>query len=368
MPTLALLTPADARPAGASPDAWHRVAAPGGYEWWHFDAEDASGDVQLVAAFHDGFAFHPGYLRAHARYLRRSTRVAPAVPSQYPCASFAVYEKGSPAARFLTQYSPGAFQGSDERPEARVGLNVLQADAAGVLRLSLAGPTPDPTPGSSTPWAGQALSAELWFRSLRACSPPTERRFLSRELTGADHHWVLANPLCEVEGTVRIPAGGGAGGGRALAFRGRGYHDHCYGTGPIGSGLHRWVRGRVLLAERVVAFHAATPANRDRPDEVRLVACDPAGAYDVPNAGFRLDGAGRTRAGLAYPRRLKLGDALELHSPRVVEASGFFVRLTYDAVYEGERGRALCEVVYPGRLRWPVLGRVIERAIQRVGI
>ena len=48
------------------PDAWHQVIAPGGYEWWHFDAEDAATDTQLVASFYDGDIFDREYWR---RYL-----------------------------------------------------------------------------------------------------------------------------------------------------------------------------------------------------------------------------------------------------------------------------------------------------------
>ena len=35
----------------AHPDGWHDVRAPGGYEWWYFDAEDAATDTQIVAIF-----------------------------------------------------------------------------------------------------------------------------------------------------------------------------------------------------------------------------------------------------------------------------------------------------------------------------
>ena len=67
MKVLSLFTPP------ADPDAWHHVAAPGGYEWWHFDAEDVSGQIQITAIFFDGFVFHPGYLRRYASFLRRPT-------------------------------------------------------------------------------------------------------------------------------------------------------------------------------------------------------------------------------------------------------------------------------------------------------
>jgi len=67
----------------ADPDASHDVRAPGGYEWWYFDAEDTANDRQIVAIFLNGFIFHPGYLRAYRRYMNRPTRFAPPLPQDY---------------------------------------------------------------------------------------------------------------------------------------------------------------------------------------------------------------------------------------------------------------------------------------------
>src|SRR5687767_6539330 len=67
MPTISLYTPP------AHPDAWHQIRAPGGYEWWHFDAEDARHDRRLVAALFDGDAMDPRYVREYARYRRNPT-------------------------------------------------------------------------------------------------------------------------------------------------------------------------------------------------------------------------------------------------------------------------------------------------------
>ena len=60
----------------AHPDAWHRVTAPGGYEWWYFDGEDHSGRFQFVATWFQGFPLHPDYLRRYHRYRRAPTRPA----------------------------------------------------------------------------------------------------------------------------------------------------------------------------------------------------------------------------------------------------------------------------------------------------
>src|SRR5438046_9734967 len=74
MPTLPLLSPTSV------PDAWHNVTAPGGYDWWYFDAEDVANDRQIVAILLDGFGVHPGYLRAYARYRRWPACLAAQLP------------------------------------------------------------------------------------------------------------------------------------------------------------------------------------------------------------------------------------------------------------------------------------------------
>src|SRR5215204_5571773 len=99
MPTLPLFTPASV------PDAWHQVHAPGGYEWWYFDAEDTVNDRQIVGILLDGFIFHSGYLRQYAKYRRWPTRVAPPLPRHYRCAYFVVYERGKILSQFMRQYS-----------------------------------------------------------------------------------------------------------------------------------------------------------------------------------------------------------------------------------------------------------------------
>ena len=405
MPTLPMFDhPAD-------PDAWHHVTAPGGYEWWYFDAEDVTGQFQLVAILLEGFVFHPGYLRRYARYLRRPTRTPPPVAGEYPCAYFVLYEDGKVAGQFMTQVGPSDFSAAADRPDVRVGPNRFRRADDGTLRLSLAG----------TPWrltwqgpkllGGQELSAELTFRPR---TPPgaMERTFLSRRLAGAEHRWVIADPLCDVTGTIvlgekgagdgGIVSGGGAG-GRRIEFAGRGYHDHNYGTAPIGPGLKRWVWGRAIAGggepvagspaapprdaagaaadaaagaaassaaeDLMYTFHFARPRDARLPDEIHLIRADAAGRQEVAVAAATVDWSRRTPLGLAYPATIDFPPHLRLTAPRVVDSAPFYMRLVYDAALDGgsRRTTAFCEVAYPHRLRWPVLGRMIELSIHRPG-
>ncbi|MDB5298333.1 MAG: hypothetical protein JWO31_4316 [Phycisphaerales bacterium] len=379
------------------PDAWHRVAAPGGYEWWYFDAEDAAGRYRLVGIFLEGFVFHPGYLRRYTAYRRNPTRRPPPVAGEFPCAYFVLYDGDTIVGQFMEQVRPGDFAASAERPDVRVGASRFRRDADGAYRLSMAG----------TPWRltwrgprradGQVLSADLTFRPL---SPPgaTERRFLSRALSGAEHRWVVADPLCDVSGTIHLgpapvtradgsvpltAAGAAAGAedrpavGQTIAFAGRGYHDHNYGTAPIGPGLKRWVWGRAIVpgapaaggGDRMYTFHFARARDRRLPDEVHLVRADAAGRADVPVAAAAVDWSRRSPLGLAYPAAINFPPYLALSNPRVIDSTPFYLRLVYDAAVDGGASRttAFCEVAYPHRLRWPVLGRMIELSIHRPG-
>ena len=339
----------------AHPDAWHRVTAPGGYEWWYFDAESADGRTQIVAIFLEGFVFHPGYLRRYFAFLKRPSKIAPPTAGEFPCVYLAVYRDGKVRRQFMTQYAPGDFAADAAVPGVRIGPNHMSFD--GAYRLTLRG----------TPWtltargpqlvADQTLSADLTFRPMLDHAP-LARRFLSRQMTGADHHWVLAAPRCDVSGTINL------GDGETLDFAGRGYHDHNYGTGPLGPGLKRWTWGRVLLADRVVGFQLAEAADTASPPEVHLFEADAAGERDVDREAT-WTWARRVPPLLSYLKTLDVPGWLTLTNPRVVDSSPFYLRLVYDADAGGERGSAFVEVAYPHRLRVPILGRMIEMSIDK---
>ncbi len=343
-------------------DASHRVCSPGGYEWWYFDAEDTGTDTQVVAIFFEGFVFHPGYLRAYKRYLKRPTTTLPPTGADYPCAYFLVYRNGKILHQFMTQYRRDQFDAARDRAAVTIGPNTLTT-VDGAMRLHLEG-----APWTLT-WHGpkkaldQTLSADLWFTP-RFDHRPDERTFLSRAMTGADHHWVLANPCCEVSGAIRI---GAAGAAQTIDFTGRGYHDHNYGTGPLGPGLRRWIWGRVITDDGTLTFHYAIPRNRALPPELHLVRTTQTTVeqLDVPVTA-RWSRRSATR--LAYPSEVQFGDVLSLSEPRLIDASPFYLRVQYRATLPTQASAmAFCEIAYPHRLRWPVLGRMIEASIDKRG-
>lgn len=351
-------------------DAAHGVVAPGGYEWWYFDAEDPATDTQVVAIFFEGFVFHAGYLREYAAYRRWPTRNKPPLPRDYPCAYFVVYRGGRILAQFMTQYPAAAFAASTARPEVAIGPNRMTRREDGAYVLSVEGHPWRLTGRGPVRPEGGRLSGTFTFTP-RFEQEAHERAFLSRAMTGADHRWVLAAPACEVAGTVRFTPHSGAA-EEVIEFAGRGYHDHNYGTAPLGPGLRRWTWGRAIFDDGVRTFHVAEPADPRRADEVHLIEATAGGIEELPVSSVRMSPWRHTSWGLQYPQSVHLadeaaGDRLRLTNPRVVDSSPFYLRVSYQATDGRHRmGRAFCEIAYPHRLRWPVLGRMIEMSIHRL--
>jgi hypothetical protein len=357
MPTLPLYTPAEV------PDASHRVVAPGGYETWHFDAESASGGLLLVATLGQGSPCDASYLREYRRYRRRPTRRPPPLPADHAFADVAVYENDRFLASFTSRLAPGEFDAGAQEPAVTAGANAFRREDDGSISLRLRG-VPSAT-GNGQLGGDACLSAQLAFRPLRVPSDAFETSAAAAHASSDLHRWVIAEPLCAVEGAVVVTAGAGGAsrsGVREIDFRGRGYHDHTYGTGPPGAAARRWARGRVLFGNHGYAFDVARPLTPRLPDAARLVRFDRDGISVVADEPLTVRWAERGMSP-AYPAELTCGSRLRLVDPRVVDASPSRARVVYHASAHGggETGRAFCEIGYgPGWVEW------VRRRVTRV--
>lgn len=304
-------------------DAWHNVTSPGGYEWWYFDAEDLQNDRRIVAILYDGYPFHPEYVRRYARFSRNPTRVTPPRASEYLCAHFAVYHAGQLEQQFKTEHPLEQFEARRDSIYVQMGPNRLSVDNR-ELKLWL---------------GGSNLTAQLKFRD-RSSHEAFERPVSAGESRG-EHSWIIANAYCEVEGEIRINDA-------TTPFRARGYHDHQFGSRPIGKHIERSLRGRVLLDDRCVAFFFAQP--RDGAMMSHVVEIDSNTARDVEIKRTEMDWS-RTVAGLRYPAEVHIDDVIRLSNPRPIDPSKYWCRAIYDATVRGRpAGHALCEIVHPSRV------------------
>ncbi len=292
-------------------DAWHNVTAPGGYEWWHFDAEDAEHDRQIVVAMSYGDPFSTDYLDRYSRYAKHPTRHAPPIPSEYISVQLSVYRDGKPETEFFSRVPAEQFSSRFDALEVQMGANRLAVENDALML-----------------WLGdEQLTARLSFKPLFTHAA-SERELLTRS-----HHWIIANALCDVEGEIRFD-------GQAIPFRGRGYHDHQYGLSPIIRAARRWLRGRALLEDRCIAFQFLEPCDKHGSSAAYLVECDADGmrAIDISPEQVKFDS-------MFFFDGASFQDLLRLDNVRALgPKSHYEMRLAGDATWKGARGRALCRV------------------------
>jgi carotenoid 1,2-hydratase len=326
VPTLPLLL-AELAPTDA--DAPRHVTAPGGYEWWYFEAHDPVADLRVTAILFDGNPFHPGYLRRYAWYRRFPTRLRPPLPREYPCTFVRVYEKGEPAGGGMWQYDPGACRAT--RGGVRVGPDGFTRLPNGSMRLTV------------------RRSIDLTFAPKAASATAPHVYEMARGASVvAPHGWIVSNPMCAVAGEVMVR-------GRSVRFDGLGYQDHNFGAEPVSLVARRWFWGCAWIGEHAHVV-AEVVGRREQSWGVRWI--------DATTLGSATWG-GRTSLRVPYPTVVDFGDALRLDEPRVVESLPIFVQLRYRAQVNGVTTTALAHVVEPGRAAWPVVGSLYERLIER---
>src|SRR4051794_36133651 len=249
MPTIPLYSHA------AHPDAWHRVTAPGGYEWWHFEARSVADDWVITARFSHGLPFDRAYVRQYLRYRRHPTRVSPPVPGDFIEASVRIVRNGLVKCAFATRLASPDFSASDHGSAVRLGSNTWNGSL-----LSLSG----------ADRAGRALSARLSFLP-RAGGAIGEREFMPQSFVG-EHRWIVADGLCDVEGQLSVDGVETHG----IDFHGVGYRDHHFGTDLPAQSAKRWFHGRAMGDDGswCVAFHHVQPCDSRADAELQLIEFD----------------------------------------------------------------------------------------------
>jgi hypothetical protein len=321
-------------PATTRADGWHGIAAPGGYEAWHFYAEDLTQHIRVVFSFHHGLALHPDYVRRFDAYRRRPTRNRPPLPRQYPCVHWAIYEDENknknkkPAASSTTQFPPGSFHADGTSLTLGPNRLIFSQDkiTAHISRIK----------GS--------FSAELLFHPILQGS--------SVESVLAGHFWLAARPLCQVRGEIQL-------GTRTIALNGLGQQTQYYGTAPLARAANRWMRGAILFPRAAVTFQSAD-------DLATVIMADEAGMRTIENFPFTVNSTRHALGMPPYPSAIDFGSWLILRNGRVVDSSPAQVRLLFDAYVDGEQSTAWVEIAYPKRLSGFLARRRAARIIAEV--
>ena len=330
MPTLALFT----RPATAS--ASHQVRAPGGFERWHFDAEDADGGRRVVIDFFEGFPFHPAYLRRYHQYLRHPTRIAPPLPADYCSVSLSLFEETQCVARL---FHLGAGYGAN---------SMSIGDDDGAIRLQLRGAPWTATSSGPTLLDQQTLNAEFTFTPIAGLGSVTESVDPLAEVSEYSQYQV-SQSACEVSGQLNVYGQGAGAGPIDIRQSGRGFYDHYFGLAPLSECIPRLMYGRVILPNRVLVLEVIQEEEPPAMTRGELLQIDATGERSLDAGEMKIDWQS-TPLGVGAPPRVTFAGQLELSNPRVLDANAVSAQVLYDATAGDERGTALCEVAYPTRV------------------
>jgi carotenoid 1,2-hydratase len=313
-------------------EAWHRLDAPGSYEWWYFDAEDEEQGISVVCIWFAGFAFSPYYLSHYEDWKARRRDDQPN-PVDYAGFSFQLYENGKESINFIKEGSRERFAAEDGGIGVRFEGNRFVYDPLrDEYRLSI---------DFSFPARDRSVHASFSFRP--------QHRFDYRLDTAAHdgvdfrHQWVLSVPKAEVLGVLDIRSIS-SGKRQVLQFRGRGYHDHNLGIVPMYESIDRWYWGRVFSERHDLIYYVVFLRGRSsKPQAVMMVRDHESGAQSVFDAVSVSES--RFTRGLFAPvhaRTLRLQGgavAIEVKHRNALDAGPFYLRYTSDVTVDvaGER-------------------------------
>ena len=309
-------------PDPADVDAPRRIIAPGGYQWWYFEAHDPVADLRVTAILFDGNVFHPRYLRRYAWYRRFPTNRLPPVPSEFPGAFVRVYDKGVRVVDLMREYEPGACHATETG--VTIGDDGFTRADDGSLRLTIR----------------DAL--DLTFQPKQQ-TPPRPHTLGDGVSVREPHGWIVSNPSCAISGDVIVRD-------TPTRIDGFGYQDHNFGAEPVHLAAKRWFWSCVWLDERSYVVAEVVPT-RGPSRGVQLLDADTPGSAVWE---------GRSKLRIPYPTMIDFGNALRLDEPRVVEALPVMVQLRYRAQLGGVTTTALAHVVEPGRASVPLVSRLLE--------
>jgi hypothetical protein len=134
-----------------------------------------------------------------------------------------------------------------------------------------------------------------------------------------------------------------------VSFAARGFYDHYFGLAPLSECIPRVMYGRVILANRLLVLEIIQ--EEEPPAMTRGELLEIANGVERPvDAGeLKIDWRA-TPLAIGAPSKVAFAGHLELSNPRVIDAIAVSAQVVYDALAQGEKATALCEVIHPMRV------------------
>lgn len=355
-------------------DIVHSKPDQGAYEWWYFDALDATATYGIVVIFYEGNPFSPKYNRI---WQNGETAAA----SNHPAVTISVYHHGEPIYYSFTEFDASDASFSEEPFEMRIGDHRLRRRVeAGRLIYTLLFSEYLPS--------GDALMGRLEFNSSVPDRDSGDKMGGDKKQDEKDerrscesHRWILSQPRARVTGSICIYRGLDY---REIEFNGTGYHDHNIGYEPMHKEFAQWYWGRLHTDEATLIYylmdshgtwqHNAWLLHHGKADEGRIEEAD----------SFELEDAQWSIFGLHSCRRLKLTFAemeATLRMKSLVDDGPFYQRFISEGIIHSkdmsklERRAGFAEYIKPNRIQWRVFwplvrmrlryGRLASHPVQR---
>jgi hypothetical protein len=349
MPTLALYTQPD------HADAPHHVHAPGGYEWWHFLAEDRASDRRFVASFYDGYPFHPTYLSRYERYISNPTRFAPPIPRDYPAVAFSFYEGEKSIVQLLVLPEAREFALSRDGFSMAVGQCEMTIEFGGAIALRFRGVpwqrgSAGPTLLEDQTFTGDFVFAPRWQADV------AQHSFASEAGAAGKQHWLIARPSCDVRGELHL-YGQRMVQPMDLQFTGLGFHDHYFAAGPLMLDIRRWIGATMVDEDRTMVFRVEDE-DGVAPIETLVIELSRSGHRILDASEMRIEWAG-------IPRAVRFGEDTQWTNPRVLQRNLVEAHMLYDVQSRQGRESVLCEMFAPGKLESRVKRMMWRRWLHR---
>ena len=311
---------------GVEQDYHRPQKSPGAYEWWHFDGTDEKSGYSFVIQFHAGNLFSAYYQDSLKTYWEKtksplvdpSTKpeaphppaVSPPNPLDYCGVSFRLFHQGTSVAESFQEYSQKSLKASDKHGAVLLGPNRFNWDERG-------DPPSYVLTAQATIHGGKTtIRARLFFTPLLKSGPA-----LPQPEIPSTHTWVLAAPLCHVEGTLEWVDRDGES-GKEAAFVGKGYHDHHFGSVPLDRFVESWHWGRAFRGEEVLVYSVQSPMGEAAGTEGFWLSLGPKESRNK-RGPFHLSGRRRNFFWLPYSKSLEpAGDASIRVSHRQILSDG----------------------------------------------
>lgn len=270
--------------AGVEQDFHRPQKSPGAYEWWHFDGTDETSGYSFIIQFHAGNLFSAYYQDSLKAYWEKTKSplssealakedMGPSIapnPLDYCGVSFRLFHKGRMVAESLQEFSRKSLKASDKHGAVLLGPNRFNWDQRGdppsyVLTAQA------PLHGGKT-----TVRARLFFTPLLKSFPA-----LPQPEIPSTHTWVLAAPLCHVEGTLEwVNSEGDTK--KEVAFVGKGYHDHHFGSVPLDRFVKAWHWGRSFVDGGVLVYSVQIPLEENEKPSSFLEMVHPEKTENIP--------------------------------------------------------------------------------------